>query len=129
MAKVIVNGKAYEIDDDTKTISFAGTAMFADGEWITEDQQLSGIVQVNIEGAAPLNIVSESCVMVNGHVNGDVQAEGPVTCGCVRGNLTSKGNVECHEVYQNVYAEGDVNCSIVEGDVVAKGNVKKSHSI
>ena len=65
-------------------------------------------------------------VTISGNVDGNVTAEGNVTCGSVGGSVhVAGGNVECRSIGGSVQASGDVSCRSVGGSVTAMGMVNR----
>ena len=56
---------------------------------------------------------------IQGDVEGDVHADGNVTCEDVEGNVRAGGQVTCADVEGDVTAGGQITCADVEGDVSA----------
>ncbi|MBF0225706.1 MAG: polymer-forming cytoskeletal protein [Desulfobacterales bacterium] len=100
MAEIKINDKVF----NGKVIKILGGTLTIDDKGM---QKIEGIVRIEVTGDLA-NIVTDSSVIVDGNVYGDIQAEGSVTCGDVTGNISAEGSVTCGKVNGNVSAEGTI---------------------
>ncbi len=83
-------------------------------------------IRLALEETSGISLNVQGDAMIDGSVEGDVQAEGSVTCGDVEGNVNCGGTVNCGGVEGDVSAGGNVNCGGIEGNVSAGGTVNCS---
>lgn len=88
-------------------ISVGNNQIFVNGKKITGEY--SGIVEIKIIGDI-LNIESDAPVTV---------------VGTVKGNVKTKGSVNCENIGGNVIAGGSVNCNNISGDCNAGGSINR----
>jgi hypothetical protein len=105
---IFVNGKAYSVNGNN--ISIINNKVYVDGKEINTDEKLSGEITIRFEGDLA-NLQCDCPVIINGNVKGDVD---------------SKGSINCENVYGNLKSYGSVNCRDVHGDLTAYGSVHKS---
>lgn len=115
MSTVTINGQTFTSHGGS--ISIINGEVTIDGVKQTGDK-LKGVVKVEITGD-PLNVTIDAPVTIRGNVNGDVKADGPVTCGDVGGDVEADGPVTCGNVQGNVEADGPCTCGDVGGNVEA----------
>lgn len=97
------------------------------GEPICLDLEDADGISLHIHGDAQIDGDIEGDVHANGsvtcgNVEGNVQAGAQVTCADVEGDVTAGGQVSCTDVEGDVSAGMDVTCATVEGDVHVQGN-------
>lgn len=105
MASITLNGKTITARDGAN-VSMRNGKVFIDGKEV--EGGLSGDVHVHWQG--PI---------------GDLQVEGPLTCGDINGDVDVTGPITCRNIMGSVDAVGPVNCGDVTGNVKAMGPVMR----
>lgn len=93
-----------------------------DGQAVEDDESGGRIVKIEVTGDLT-SLQSDRSVLVEGNVQGNVNAKGSVTCGNVNMDVDAGGSVTCDNVRGDVNAGGNVTCAEIGGSVRAGGNV------
>lgn len=115
-------------DGVLRVVQFMGSVM------LSAEEAKGGVpIELSLEKAAMLAENSGKQIVIpteihgsatiNGSINGDVNAEGEISCGTVNGNVGAHGSVNCHTVNGGAAAGKDLQCTTVNGNVQAAGNV------
>lgn len=116
---ITLNGKTVIIDDDSNIK-------------ITQDSITVGAKKLSITGDKPNtviikgtvgNIETDLNVVVDGSVEGNIDARANVNCGNVEGDINVHGNINCEDVEGDINAGGNVVSGDIEGDCRASGNI------
>ena len=107
---------------------FAGGALHIvqvmNGEILSADEARKGEpICLDLEDADGISVHIHGNAQIDGDIEGDVHADGSVTCEDVEGNVRAGAQVTCADVEGDVTAGGQVSCANVEGDVTAGGQV------
>lgn len=132
MSKCIINGKTYDVPDNS-SISIKNGAVFVNEHlWINTKTEFSNepVINIEIHGSVEQANTGSGSITVNGNANfvqsssGDIQVNGDV-----RGNVqTSSGDIECGDVGGDVRSvSGDIDCGDVAGEAHTKsGDIDQS---
>ena len=107
---------------------------FMGGEMLSAEEAKSGkVIELALSEAAALAESTEKQIVIpteihgsaaiNGIINGDVKAEGDISCGTVNGNVGAHGSVNCRTVNGGAASGKDLQCTTVNGNIQAAGNV------
>ncbi len=80
-------------------------------------------IHLCLDDADGLTVRIHGDAQIYGCVEGDVSAEGSVSCGDVEGDVSAGGSVSCGDVEGDVNAGDNVSCGYVEGDAAAGHSV------
>lgn len=101
---ITINGKSISVQGNN--ILVINNKVYVDEKLVEEG--LLGEVKISFEGDLA-NLDTNSSVIVNGNVSGDINSNGSVT---VNGDV--KGDIDCN---------GSVSCGSVQGSIDAMGSV------
>lgn len=99
MATIVINGVRISVEGND--VSISNGIVKVGGKTITEG--LSGIVEIRWEGPVA-NVRSDSSVVVNGDVTGNVAAGSHVSCDNVGGSVAAGSHISCESIGGNASA-------------------------
>ncbi len=107
-------------DDILRVVQFIGNRLVRADK--RNDQPIP-LAIMEEESRQPLHVTVYGSALIQGNVNGNLTAEGNVSCASVGGSVTSDGDVECQNIGGRLQADGDVSCGTVCGNVQSDGDV------
>ena len=103
-------------DDDRLHLAvFRGHCMLENGDG-------SSRLMFSLDGDA-CDVDCRGNLEIHGNVEGNVTADGRLTCGNVGGNANAGDGINCGNIGSHVNASGGVNCGSISGDVNTGGSV------
>lgn len=88
-----------------------------------EESSMHDSIRLCLEDADGITVHVHGSAQIDGDIEGDVHADGSVSCGDVEGDVSAGGSVKCESVEGDVKAGGSATCENVEGDVTAGSSV------
>lgn len=99
MATIVINGVRISVEGND--VSISNGIVKVGGKTILEG--LSGVVEIQWEGPVA-NVRSDSSVVVNGDVTGNVAAGSHVSCDNVGGSVAAGSHISCESIGGNASA-------------------------
>ena len=94
------------------------------GEILSAEESRKGEpICLNPEDADGISIHIHGNAQIDGGIEGDVHADGSVTCGDVEGDVIASVSVTCGTIEGDVRAGVSVTCDTIEGDVASAASV------
>lgn len=103
--RIIVNGVSFDVDGNHVSIH-SGT-VYVDGVSVCSVQDR----EVHVHWHGELASLQANGPVICGNVHGDVNANGKVICQDVSGEISSNGRVQASRAYNNINANGSVRIS------------------
>jgi len=104
MAVLFINGKKNVVEGNN--VSIVNGVITVDGKAV--ETKLSGIVKIIWEGPIA-NVKSDSSIVVNGDVSGNVAAGSHVSCENVNGSVAAGSHINCESIGGNASAGSYIN--------------------
>lgn len=121
MGNMTINGRSFS----GSNITITDGRIIVDGKDVTDTTgvDMKSILEVKITGDVG-SVRCDKGLTVMGNVQGNVDAQGGVSCNDVGGDVRASGAVSCDDIKGNVHAGGSVSCDDVGGNVQAGGSVR-----
>jgi len=88
-----------------------------------EESRQNHAITLRMDDADGSDIHVHGDAQIEGNIEGDLRANGSVTCETVEGDVAAGGSVTCETIEGDVTTGGSVTCETVEGDVTAGGRI------
>lgn len=116
-----INGKTYR----GNSVTIINGKVIVDGV-VQGSEDLSKEQVINIDATGFRGHLSvDGNVNVNGNIDGQIKAQGSVSCNNVYGDVNAGGSVNCDDIKGDVVAGGSINCDDIIGHAKAGGSIHR----
>lgn len=114
------------IGGKNNSVTISGNNIIINGQRIDTKVDLSKpdlVIRFESEQLFDLQINSDKHTVIKGDIKGNATSKGNLECQDVEGSVSAEGNISCDDVAGSVRAGGNVSCDTVQGEVKAGGNI------